>query len=109
MGAMVSRYVTAVGRLGASQCSILAKQWQVDEEAASALSKATLDGSARPAGEAAALAAGVTVPMRMAGNVGWAAGNSAAFCGRVGPARAALTPPQREGFAEPLSCAYAAE
>src|SRR6202162_1021516 len=56
-GAMVSRYITAAGPLGASQCSILARQWQADDEAASALSKATLDGSARPAEEAGGLAA----------------------------------------------------
>ena len=102
LGAMVSRYITAVGRLGASQCSILARQWQADEEAASALSKATVDGSARPAEEAAALAAVVTVPMRMAGNVGWAAVKSAAFGGRVIASRARLTPAQLEALWRPL-------
>jgi hypothetical protein len=102
LGAMVSRYITAVGRLGASQCSILARQWQADEEAASALSKATMDGSARPAEEAAALAAVVTVPMRMAGNVGWAAVKSAAFGGRVIASRARLTPAQLEALWKPI-------
>jgi hypothetical protein len=102
LGAMVSRYITAVGRLGASQCSILARQWQADEEAASALSKATVDGSARPAEEAAALAAVVTVPMRMAGNVGWAAVKSAAFGGRVIASRARLTPAQLEALWKPI-------
>jgi hypothetical protein len=102
LGAMVSRYITAVGRLGASQCSILARQWQPDEEAASALSKATVDGSARPAEEAAALAAVVTVPMRMAGNVGWAAVKSAAFGGRVIGSRARLTPAQLEALWKPI-------
>jgi len=102
MGAMVSRYITAVGRLGASQCSILASQRQVDEEAASALSKATVDGSARPAEEAAALAAVVTVPMRMAGNVGWAAVKSVAFGGRVIASRARLTPAQLEALWKPI-------
>jgi hypothetical protein len=102
MGAMVSRYITAVGRLGGSQCSILAKQWQVDEEAASALSKATVDGSARPAEEAAALAAVVTVPMRMSGNVGWAAVKSVAFGGRVIASRARLTPAQLEALWKPI-------
>ncbi|HEY0831585.1 MAG TPA: hypothetical protein VGE99_10615 [Candidatus Dormibacteraeota bacterium] len=102
LGAMVSRYVTAVGRLGTSQCSILARQWQADEQAASALSKATLDGSARPAEEAAALAAVVTVPMRMAGNVGWAAVKSAAFGGRVIASRARLTPAQLEALWKPI-------
>jgi hypothetical protein len=102
LGAMVSRYITAVGRLGASQCSILARQWQADEEAASALSKATMDGSARPAEEAAALAAVVTVPMRMAGNVGWAAVKSAAYGGRVIASRARLTPAQLEALWKPI-------
>jgi len=102
LGAMVSRYITAVGRLGASQCSILAKQWTVDEEAASALSKATVDGSARPAEEAAALAAVVTVPMRIVGNVGWAAVKSAAFGGRVIGSRARLTPAQLEALWKPI-------
>jgi hypothetical protein len=102
LGAMVSRYITAIGRLGASQCSILARQWQVDEEAGSALSKATVDGSARPAEEAAALAAVVTVPMRMAGNVGWAAVKSAAFGGRVIGSRARLTAAQLEALWKPI-------
>ena len=102
LGAMVSRYITAVGRLGASQCTILAKQWTVDEEAASALSKATVDGSARPAEEAAALAAVVTVPMRIVGNVGWAAVKSAAFGGRVIGSRARLTPAQLEALWKPI-------
>jgi hypothetical protein len=102
LGAMVSRYITAVGRLGASQCSILARQWKVDEDAASALSKATVDGTARPAEEAAALAAVVTVPMRMAGNVGWAAVKSVAFGGRVIASRARLTPAQLEALWMPI-------
>ncbi|HXD80337.1 MAG TPA: hypothetical protein VNU27_02070 [Candidatus Acidoferrum sp.] len=102
LGAMVSRYITAVGRLGASQCTMLAKQWTVDEEAASALSKATVDGSARPAEEAAALAAVVTVPMRIIGNVGWAAVKSAAFGGRVIGSRARLTSPQLEALWKPI-------
>src|SRR4029077_6427177 len=98
MGAMVSRYITAGGRLGARQCTVLARPLDVDEDAASALSKATLDGSARPAEEAAALAAVVAVPMRMAGNVGWAAVKSAAFGGRVIASRARLTPEQLEAL-----------
>jgi hypothetical protein len=102
LGAMVSRYITAVGRLGASQCSILARQLQVDEEAGSALSKATVDGSARPAEEAAALAAVVTVPMRMTGNLGWAAVKSVAFGGRVIASRARLTPAQLEALWKPI-------
>jgi hypothetical protein len=102
LGAMVSRYVTAVGRLGASQCTTLAKQWQVDEAAASALSKATADGSARTAEEAAALAAVVTVPMRLVGSIGWAAVKTAAFGGKVIAARARLTPEQLEALWKPI-------
>jgi hypothetical protein len=102
LGAMVSRYVTALGRLGASQCAVLAKPLPVDEEAASALSKATVDGSARAAEEAAALAAVVSVPMRVAGNVGWAAVKTAAFGGKVIGSRARLTPEQLEALWKPI-------
>ena len=102
LGAMVSRYVTALGRLGASQCTVLAKQWQVDEAASSALSKATVDGSARTAEEAAALAAVVTVPMRLAGSMGWAAVKTAAFGGKVLASRTRLTPEQLEALWKPI-------
>jgi hypothetical protein len=102
LGAMVSRYVTALGRLGASQCAVLAKPLQVDDEAADALSKATVDGSARAAEEAAALAAVVSVPMRVAGSVGWAAVKTAAFGGKVIAARARLTPEQLEALWKPI-------
>jgi hypothetical protein len=102
LGAMVSRYITAVGRLGASQCTVLAREWKVDEDDSNALSKATIDGSARPAEEAAALAAVVTVPMRMAGNGGWAAVKSAAFGGRVIASRSRLTPEQLEALWKPI-------
>jgi len=102
LGAMVSRYVTALGRLGASQCAVLAKPWHVNDEASSALSKAIVDGSARPAEEAAALAAVVTVPMRMAGNVGWAAVKTAAFGGRVIASRARLSPAHLEALWKPI-------
>ena len=107
LGAMVSRYVTAVGRLGASQCVVLAKQSQVDEAAANALSKATVDGSARAAEEAAALAAVVSVPMRVAGSVGWAAVKTAAYGGKVIAARARLTPEQLEELWKPIQPAIA--
>ena len=102
LGAVVSRYVTALSRLGASQCAVLAKQSQVDEDAANALSKATVDGSARPAEEAAALAAVVTVPMRLVGSVGWAAVKTAAFGGKVIASRARLTPEQLEALWKPI-------
>ena len=109
LGAMVSRYVTALGRLGASQCAILAKAPQVDEEAANALSKATVDGSARSAEEAAALAAVVAVPMRGAGSAGWAAVKTAAFGGKVIASRARLTPEQLEALWKPIQPAIPLE
>jgi len=102
LGAMVSRYVTALGRLGAAQCTVLAKQSEVDQDAASALSKATVDGSTRPAEEAAALAAVVSVPMRLAGSAGWAAVKTAAFGGKVIASRARLTPGQLEALWKPI-------
>jgi len=102
LGAMVSRYVTALGRLGASQCAVLAKHWQVDDGASNALSKAIVDGSARPAEEAAALAAVVTVPMRMAGSAGWAAVKTAAFGGRVIASRSRLSPEHLDALWKPI-------
>jgi hypothetical protein len=102
LGAMVSRYVTAVGRIGVSQCAVLARPWHVDEEASNALSKSTVDGSARRAEEAAALAAVVTVPMRMVGGGGWAAVKTAAFGGRVIASRARLTPEQLVALWKPI-------
>src|SRR5205823_6557666 len=47
LGALVSRYVTAVGRLGATQCATLAKPLQVDDGLSSVLTRAIADGSAR--------------------------------------------------------------
>ena len=102
LGAMVSRYVTAIGRLGASQCAVLANQWQIADELSSALSSATADGSTRAAEEAAALAAVVTVPMRLAGGGGWAAVKTAAFGGRVIAARTRLTAEQLEALWAPI-------
>ncbi|HEY1455555.1 MAG TPA: hypothetical protein VGG31_03595 [Candidatus Dormibacteraeota bacterium] len=102
LGAMVSRYVTALGRLGGSQCAVLAHAVPVGDELSNALSAAIADGSARPAEEAAALAAVVTVPMRMAGSNGWAAVKTAAFGGRVIAARAKLTGEQLEGLWAPI-------
>ena len=102
LGAMVSRYVTAIGRLGASQCAVLAQPRQLDDEASSALSKAVADGVARSAEEAAALAAVVTVPMRLAGSKGWAAVKMAAYGGRVIASRTKLTPEQLEELWKPI-------
>src|SRR5438477_11705330 len=42
-GAMVSRYVTAVGRLGAAQCAALAQPWQLDDALSSVLSGAVAE------------------------------------------------------------------
>ena len=102
LGAMVSRYVTAVGRLGASQCAALARPWQVEDELSSVLARALADGNSRSGEEAAALAAVVTVPMRMAGSGGWAAVKTAAFGGRVIAARTRLTGEQLETLWKPI-------
>ena len=101
-GAMVLRYVTAIGRLGGSQCEVLAQPWQLSDEDSNALSQAMKDGSARPAEEAAALAAMVTVPMRLSGSAGWAAVKTAAFGGRVIASRTRLTPEQIEALWKPI-------
>jgi hypothetical protein len=101
-GAMVLRYVTALGRLGGSQCEALAQPWQLTDEVSNALSRAIMDGSARPAEEAAALAAVVTVPMRLSGSDGWAAVKTAAFGGRVIASRTRLTAEQIEALWKPI-------
>jgi hypothetical protein len=101
-GAMVLRYVTAIGRLGGSQCEALAQPWQLTDEMSNVLSHAMMDGSARPAEEAAALAAVVTVPMRLAGSAGWAAVKTAAYGGRVIASRTRLTADQIEALWKPL-------
>ncbi|TMC71968.1 MAG: hypothetical protein E6J18_06325 [Chloroflexi bacterium] len=101
-GAMVLRYVTAIGRLGGSQCELLAIPWQLSDDVSNALSRVMKDGSARPAEEAAALAAVVTVPMRLSGSAGWAAVKTAAFGGRVIASRTRLTPEQMEALWKPI-------
>jgi hypothetical protein len=102
LGAMVSRYVTALGRLGASQCTVLAQPWQTGDEASVALSKVVADGSARTGEEAAALTAVVTVPMRLVGSKGWAAVKTAAYGGRVIASRTKLTAQQLEELWKPV-------
>jgi hypothetical protein len=99
---MVSRYVTALGRLGASQCTVLAQPWQTGDEASIALSKVVADGSARTGEEAAALTAVVTVPMRLVGSKGWAAVKTAAYGGRVIASRTKLTAQQLEELWKPV-------
>lgn len=107
LGAMVSRYVTAVGRLGASQCAMLARPWQLNEDLSGVLARAVADGSSRAGEEAAALAAVVTVPMRLAGTGGWAAVKTAALGGKVIAARARLTGEQLVALWEPIEPAIA--
>jgi len=102
LSAMAARYVTAVGRLGAVQCAALAQPWQMDDEVSNALSKAMADGSSRHAEEAAALAAVVTVPMRLVGSGGWAAVKTAAFGGRVIASKARLTAQQLAALWAPI-------
>ena len=102
LGAMVSRYVTAISRLGSSQCAALAREWKIDDALSSVLSKAVADGAARSGEEAAALAAVVTVPMRLSGGHGWAAVKTAAFGGRVIAARQRLTAEQLVALWEPI-------
>jgi hypothetical protein len=104
-GAMVLRYVTAIGRLGGSQCELLAQPWQLSDQVSNALSRAMKDGIARPAEEAAALAAVVTVPMRLSGSAGWAAVKTAAFGGRVIASRTRLSPEEIEALWKPIQAA----
>jgi hypothetical protein len=101
-GAMVVRYVTSIGRLGSAQCELLARPWQLTDDLSNALSRAMADGIARPSEEAAALAAMVTVPMRLTGSPGWAAVKTAAFGGRVIASRARLTSHQLEALWKPI-------
>ena len=102
LGAPVLRYVGAVGRLSANQCALLAKPWQMADDVAGALAKAVADSGARTAEEAAALAAVVTVPMRMTGSEGWAAAKTATFGGRVIGSRSRLGLEQLEVLWRPI-------
>lgn len=102
LGAPVLRYISAVGRLSANQCALLAKPWQMADDVSSALSKAAADGGSRTAEEAAALAAVVTVPMRVSGSEGWAAAKTATFGGRVIGLRSRLSLEQLEVLWRPI-------
>jgi hypothetical protein len=102
LGAPVLRYVSAVGRLSANQCLLLAQPWQMEDDVSSALAKAVAEGGARTAEEAAALAAVVTVPMRVRGSQGWAAAKTAAFGGRVIGSRSRLSLEQLEVLWRPI-------
>jgi hypothetical protein len=86
---------------------VLAKPWQLTDELSNVLSGAMADGNARAGEEAAALAAVVTVPMRLAGGGGWAAVKTAAFGGRVIAVRTRLTAEQLEALWKPIEPAIA--
>src|SRR5260370_40969604 len=92
LGAPVLPYVSAIRRLSAHQCALLARPWQMADDVSSVLSTATADGASRTAEEAAALDAVVSVPMRVSGGEGWAAAKTAGFGGRVIGSRDRLRP-----------------
>jgi len=98
----VRRYLTAVGRLSAHQCSLLAEPWLLADDVSNALSRVVMDGSAKPAEEAAALAALVTVPMRLTGDSGWAAAKTAVFGARVIASRGKVSASEFEALWKPL-------
>ena len=102
LGAPVHRYITAVGRLSANQCALLARPWHIEDELSTALTKAVAGGGGRTAEEAAALAAVVTVPMRVSGSEGWAAAKTAAYGGRVIGSRSRLSLEQLEVLWRPI-------
>ena len=102
LGAPVHRYITAVGRLSANQCALLARPWHIEDDLSTALTKAVAGGGGRTAEEAAALAAVVTVPMRVSGSEGWAAAKTAAYGGRVIGSRSRLSLEQLEVLWRPI-------
>jgi hypothetical protein len=105
LGAPVLRYISAIGRLTANQCALLAKPWQMADDLSTVLSKAVADGGSRTAEEAAALVAVVTVPMRVSGSEGWAAAKTATFGGRVIGSRTRLSLEQLEVLWQPIQTA----
>ena len=99
---VVQRYLTAVGRLSAHQCAVLGEPWLLADDVSNALARATPSASTRAAEEAAALAALVTVPMRVKGDAGWAACKTATFGGRVIAARSKLSDEELLALWKPL-------
>jgi hypothetical protein len=99
---VVQRYLTAVGRLSAHQCAVLAEPWLLADDVSNALARATAGAATRAAEEAAALAALVTVPMRVTGDAGWAACKTATFGGRVIAARSNLSDEELLALWKPL-------
>ena len=98
----VQRYLTALGRLSAHQCSLLAEPWLVADDLSSRLSAAVTGGGAKSAEEAAALSALVTVPMRLTGDAGWAAAKTAAYGARVIACRGKLSEDDIRDLWKPL-------
>jgi hypothetical protein len=98
----VQKYLTAIGRMSAHQCAVLGEPWLLPDDVSNVLSKAVIDGSAKLAEEAAALAALVTVPMRLTGNAGWAAAKTAVYGGRVIASRAKFTDHEFRELWKPL-------
>jgi hypothetical protein len=102
IGPAVQRYLTAVGRLSAHQCSLLAEPWMLADDISNALSAAVVGGSARGPEEAAALTALVTVPMRLTGDAGWAAAKTAVYGARVIASRGKVAAKEFEALWKPL-------
>ncbi len=98
----VQRYLTAIGRLSAHQCTALAEPWMLADDISNSLSRAVIDGSAKAAEEAAALAALVTIPMRLSGNAGWAAAKTAIYGARAISARGKLSAQEFDALWKPV-------
>jgi hypothetical protein len=102
LSSLVQRYLTAVGRLSAHQCSLLAEPWLLADDVSTALAAAISGGAARAAEEAAALTALVTVPMRLTGDAGWAAAKTVAYGARVAASRDRVAEDQLSALWKPL-------
>jgi hypothetical protein len=98
----VQRYLTAVGRVSAHQCALLAEPWTLPDDASNTLSRAAAGGVARTAEEAAALTALVTVPMRLTGDAGWAAAKTVTYGARVVACRDKLSNEEIEALWKPI-------
>lgn len=99
---LVQRYLTAVGRVSAHQCHLLAEPWTLPDDASNTLSRAMSGGVARTAEEAAALTALVTVPMRLTGDPGWAAAKTVAYGARVVACRDLLSKDELDELWKPI-------
>ena len=72
------------------------------DDVSNALSAAVVDGSAKAAEEAVALTALVTVPMRLTGDVGWAAAKTVVYGARVITSRDRVSAKEFEALWKPL-------